>query len=194
MHCVTCARAFKRSWVEMAEALVEVRNKDLHHRWGYDSLFGYAQEELNIKKATVEKLTGSYYALETHAPHVLQWDGVAQPLPEYEIVDYFAKAVDPPANKKGERPDAPSSEVVDDLKRAIFEEQVSGPALKRRFNPILHPKDDDDERRARVQRAKSSARALEGLIADIDGLSKKRVSEVTEALEELRKDLEALDE
>ena len=187
MQCVARARVFKRSWVEMAEALVQVRNDELHRDWGYESVFAYAAEELNIKKATAEKLTASYYALEQHAPHVLQWDGVAQPLPEYEIVDYFAKAVDPPEGRE-----APASDVVDELKRAIFDEHASAAALKRRFNPILHPKDEDQERAAVLSRAKSAARTLEGLVGSIDGLSEERVEQVTSTLEELRRDLDSL--
>ena len=82
MKVVSVARVFKRSWVDMAESLVEVRKRRLFERWGYETLHGFALEELNIKRSTVEKLTGSYAALETHVPHVLQWDGVAQQVPD----------------------------------------------------------------------------------------------------------------
>ena len=193
MECVSRARVFKRSWVEMAEALVTVRNDGLYDKWGYDSIHSYANDELHIKKATVDKLTGSFYALEQYVPHVLAWDGVAQQLPEVEVVDYFAKAVDPPRKKDGEQPKAPSEDVVSELKRAIFDDHTSAAALKRRVDPILHPKSDDELRLQILARAEASARALEGIVVGIDGLSEERVEQVTSALEELRKDLDALE-
>src|SRR5262245_30738106 len=115
MEVVTRARVFKRSWVDMAEALTEVRSHGWFEGWSYGTLHAYAQEELHIKKTTVDKLTGSYAVIEEHVPHVLSWDGVAQPMPEMDAVEYFAKALDP----QGERP---TRAVVDELKQAIFED------------------------------------------------------------------------
>lgn len=194
MKVVAQARVFKRSWVDMAEALVAVRNRRLYERWGYETLHGYALEELNIKRTTCEKLTGSYHALEQHVPHVLQWDGVAQQVPEMEAVDYFAKAVEPRPKRDGEEPpDPPPADVVDELKQAIFEDQVSTPSLRRRFNPVLNPKDDGDVRRELLTKVRSSARRLEALVTDVDGLAEERVEQVTSCLEELRQDLDALE-
>lgn len=184
MDVVAKARVFKRSWVDMAEALVEVRNREYHTKWGYETLHDYAQEELRIKRATVDKLTGSYYALETHVPHVLSWDGVAQAMPEMEAVDYFAKAVD--AEEK------PPRDVMNELKQAIFEDQLSTPLLRRKFNPVLHPKEEETKKEI-VQRVRASARRLEELITTLDGLSEQRVEQVTSALEDLRHDLDALE-
>jgi hypothetical protein len=194
MKVVSQARLFKRSWVDMAEVLVQVRNRRLFERWGYETLHGYALEELNIKRSTCDKLTGSYHALERHVPHVLQWDGVAQQVPEMEAVDYFAKAVEPRPKRDGEEPpDPPSADVVDELKQAIFEDQVSTPSLRRRFNPVLNPKDDSDVRRELLNKVRSSARRLEALITDVDGLAEERVEEVTHCLEELRQEIDRLE-
>ena len=195
MKVVAQARAFKRSWVDMAEALVEVRNRGLHRRWGYETLHGYALEELHIKRTTCDKLTGSYHALERHVPHVLQWDGVAQQVPEMDAVDYFARAVEPRPKREGEEaPEPPAAEVVEELKQAIFEDQVSPPSLRRRFNPVLNAKDEQDERRALLSKVRSSARRLETLVTDVDGLAETRVEEVTRCLEELRQDLDVLED
>lgn len=194
MKVVARARVFKRSWVDMAEALVEVRNRRLFERWGYETLHGYALEELNIKRSTCEKLTGSYYALERYVPHVLSWDGVAQQVPEMDAVDYFARAVEPRPMREGEAPpDPPPREVVDELKQAIFEDQVSAPSLRRRFNPLLQPKHADDVKRDLLGKVRSSARRLEALVADVDGLAEQRVEQVTRCLEELRRDIDALE-
>lgn len=192
MEVVTRARAFKRSWVDMAEALIEVRKNGFHKRWGYETLHGYALEELNIKRTTVDKLTGSYQALEQHVPHVLQWDGVAQSMPEMDAVEFFARAVDPPAPKHGVAPEPPPRDVVEELKQAIFEDQVSPPSLRRRFNPVLNPKPETDARLELLSRVRASARRLEQMLTEIEGLSETRVEQVTSALEELRRDIDAL--
>lgn len=193
MEVLARARAFKRSWVDMAEALVEVRNRGYYRRWGYETLHGYALEELNIKRSTVDKLTGSYAALEQYVPHVLQWDGVAQSIPELEAVEFFAKAVDPPAPKDGAAPPPPAREVIDELKQAIFEDQINASSLRRRFNPILNPKPETDPKKELLARVRQSARRLEEMLADVEGLSEERVEQVTTALAELRRDLDALE-
>ncbi|MGE3634824.1 MAG: hypothetical protein AB7P00_33295 [Sandaracinaceae bacterium] len=192
MQVVSRARAFKRSWVDMAEALVEVRNRVLHRSWGYETLHGYAQEELNIKRSTCEKLTGSYHAIERHAPHVLGWDGVAQPMPEMDTVDFFARSVEPKPRRDGEIPDKPAPEVVADLRRALFEDNATIPTLRKRLNEGKPPKDDDEARRALIERVRASARKLEELVVHVDGLSEERVEQVTSCMEELRSDLDEL--
>ena len=63
VHVVRRAREFKRSWVNMAEALVEVRNRESYLDWGYEDFYSYCSLELQLKQATADKLTGSYVAL-----------------------------------------------------------------------------------------------------------------------------------
>jgi hypothetical protein len=194
MEVVSRARVFKRSWVDMAEALCEVRNHGYHERWGYETLHGYALEELNIKRSTCDKLTVSYHAMETHVPHVLGWDGVAQQVPEMEAVDYFARAVDPRPRREGDpMPEPPTDDVVEELKQAIFQDRVSTPSLRRRFNPVLHPKDEGDVRHDLLEKVRSNARRLESLVTEVDGLTEDRVEQVTVCLEELRQDIDALE-
>lgn len=194
MDAVTKARAFKRSWVDMAESLVEVRNRGYFERWGYETLHGYALEELNIKRSTVDKLTGSYHALERHVPHVLQWDGVAQTMPEMDAVEYFAKAVEPRRDRDGEPTEAPPREVIDELKQAIFEDHINPSSLRRRFNPVLHPKPEVDAKKEQLARVKNHARRLEEMLAAVEGLSEERIEQVRAALDELRRDIDSLDE
>lgn len=194
MQVVTRARSFKRSWVDMAELLVQVRKRGLHEAWGYETIQGYALEELNIKRTTCDKLTGSFSALERHVPHVLTWDGVAQEMPAMESVDYFARAVDPRPKKEGDpTPEPPDGEVVEELKQAIFEDLAGAPALRRRFGAVLNPKDEAQERKELLGRVRSNARRLESLVTHIDGLSEERVEGVTQCLEQLRVDLDALE-
>lgn len=193
MQVVSCARSFKRSWVDMAEVLVQVRSRDMYQTWGFETLHGYALEELNIKRSTVDKLTGSYSAMERHVPHALEWDGVGQTMPAMEAVDYFARAIDPKPKKEGDPvPDPPAEEVVEDLKQAIFEDLASAPALRRRFNDVLRPKSDDQQRKEILGRLRSTANRLESLVTHVDTLTDDRVEQVTTCMQELRADLDAL--
>lgn len=193
MEVVAKARSFKRSWVDMAESLVEVRTRGYFQKWGYETLHGYALEELNIKRGTVDKLTGSYQALEQHVPHVLQWDGVAQSMPDMDAVEYFAKAVEPRRDEDGEPAEGPPREVIDELKQAIFEDQINPSSLRRRFNPMLNPRPEVDPKKELLARVKAQAKRLEELLGGVEGLTEERVEQVTSALEELRADLDQLD-
>jgi hypothetical protein len=195
MKLLACARVFKRSWIDMASSLVTVRNRGLYRHWGHETLEGYALEELNIKRATCEKLTGSYSALEQHAPQVLSWDGVAQTVPEMDAVDYFARVVDPRPKRAGEpAPAAPPAEVVEQLKQATFLDQANTAALKRRFNPVINPKDEADEKLEMLRKLKASTTRIETLLSGVDGLEESRVDEVTRCMEALRQDIEKLEE
>lgn len=193
MQVVSRARAFKRSWVDMAEALCKVRDEGLFQRWGYESLHAYALEELNIKRATCDKLTVSYSAMEQHVPHVLEWDGVAQELPTIDAVDYFARALDPRPRRHGEPPPPPpDDEVVAELRTAIFDDLAGAPALRRRFNEVLHPKSDDEHRRELLGRVRSTADRLESLVGGTGLLADARVEDVARCMEQLREDLDRL--
>lgn len=158
------ARNFKRSWVDMAEALVRVRNQGAHREWGYEDFHAYCAVELQLKKPTVDKLTASFHTLEQHAPRVLDRDGLEKALPEMDSVDYFARAlVDPaslPPKQRGTRAAPPPVEVVDEIKRAVFEENLPVAALRKRFDPILKPKTEDDARLDQVHRTSAAVRKL----------------------------------
>ncbi len=108
VHVVRRAREFKRSWVMMAEALVEVRNRESYLSWGYEDFYTYCSLELQLKQAAADKLTGSYVALERHAPSVLKRDGLNERIPTCDAVDYFAKALQRnPSNDDGARDGRP---------------------------------------------------------------------------------------
>ncbi len=199
LEMVQRARRFKRSWVEMAEAIVQVRDTQAYRRWGYPDLYRYCLDELQIKGVTVDKLTGSFTALTRHAPQVLRRDGVAQSIPSVDCVDYFAQALgigaanDGPRKRRGDGARVePTEEVVEELRHAVFDEGRSVAELRRQFNPVLRPKPAGDDRRETIAKAATAAKRLETLLPDIDGLSAGRVTEVTRALEALRQDLDAL--
>src|SRR6185503_16517898 len=66
------ARAFKRTWLELAEALSSVNEKRLWEKWGFSDFDAYCRKELHLRQSTVAKLLGSYRFLETAAPRVIE--------------------------------------------------------------------------------------------------------------------------
>ncbi len=189
VQVVRRAREFKRSWVMMAEALVEVRNREAYVKWGYDDFYSYCSLELHIKRATADKLTGSYVALKRHAPAILKRDGLTERIPTCDAVDYFAKAL-----QRGDRDDvieprAVDEDVVDELRHAVFEEGAPVTELRKRFNPVFHPKPEGAEQIEEIRRAMTTARRLEKLIEEIDGLHRPTVRATLDSLEALREDL-----
>jgi hypothetical protein len=191
IHVVRRAREFKRSWVMMAEALVEVRNRESYLDWGYEDFYTYCSLELQIKQATADKLTGSYVALKRHAPSVLKRDGLTERIPTCDAVDYFAKALQrTPSNDDGER--VVAEEVVDELKHAVFEEGAPVSDLRKRFNPVFNPKPEGAEQMDAIRRATATVRRLERAIEEIDGLPRPTVRASLDALESLREDLTEL--
>src|SRR5580692_1519909 len=66
------ARAFKRTWLELAEALTRVQSGRSCEGWGYPDFDSYCRKELHLRGSTVAKLLGSYRFLETSAPRVIE--------------------------------------------------------------------------------------------------------------------------
>src|SRR3954471_15899034 len=66
------ARAFKRTWLELAEALAKVQAARSWETWGFTDFDAYCRKELHLRGSTVAKLLGSYRFLETSAPRVLE--------------------------------------------------------------------------------------------------------------------------
>src|SRR5882672_3745186 len=66
------ARAFKRTWLELAEALSRCTEQKLWERWGFSDFDAYCKKELHLRGSTVAKLLGSYRFLESSAPRVIE--------------------------------------------------------------------------------------------------------------------------
>src|SRR5687767_8775032 len=81
LELVHRAQRFKRSWLELAEALQALSRSRAYEAWGYADLREYCSKELLIRSATVDKLLLSFSTLERHAPEVLERDGVARNIP-----------------------------------------------------------------------------------------------------------------
>ena len=192
VHALRRARDFKRSWVMMAEALVEVRNRESYLNWGYDDFYSYCVLELQLKQATADKLTGSYVALKRHAPSVLKRDGLTERIPTCDAVDYFAKALQKGSGDHAHRERAVDQDVVDELRNAVFEEGAPVTELRKRFNAVFHPKPEGVEKMDAIRRTTAVARRLERMIEDIDGLHRPTVRAALDSLEALREELTEL--
>lgn len=191
---------FKRSWVELAESLVEVRKSKGYERWGHTDFHEYCAAELHLRRATVDKLTVSFSTLQRLAPQVLAWDGIERQVPSYQAVDYFSRAADrigAPAARSGAANDTgrgPGREELKELRHAVFDEGQSVAELRRRFDPIFHPKPKGADTLALYDRTDAAAHKLVESLADLPGLSERRVASVEKALAGLREELQELAE
>lgn len=183
------SRSFKRSWIDMAEALLQLRVSRAYERWGYKELYSYCSEELLLKRRTVDKLTGSYQAVEEHAPAMLKPNAYAGSLPPLDAVDYFARAV---TAREDAPPPAASEKVVEELHEAVFSEGRPLRALRKQFDEVLYPKSPEQESLTSMRRANLAAQRLRRLLAEIEGLSRGRSDEVSATLSRLEAELEPL--
>src|SRR5215510_7259786 len=92
------ARAFKRTWLELAEALTKVQANKSWEEWGFTDFDAYCRKELHLRGSTVAKLLGSFRFLETSAPRVIERaraDGFeSTPIPSLPAVEFVQKATE----------------------------------------------------------------------------------------------------
>lgn len=179
------ARAFKRTWLELAEALARVNEKRLWEKWGFSDFDAYCRKELHLRGSTVAKLLGSYRFLETSAPKVIErarTDNYDMPIPSLATVDFVQKATE-----KG----AADPETLQTIHRVAFEEGAEAPVLKSKFGELAFPQTERERKdRLRAQIA-SAARRLSALIAEEGAPIKKDLAiKVEETIGEL---LEAIE-
>jgi hypothetical protein len=205
IEAVRRAQNFRRSWLDLAEILIEVRSRNLFEKWGYADLYAYAEDELTLKRATVDKLTVSYNTLERHAPQVLERDGVATKIPSYDALDYYHRTVgelerdevDEAANeapRRGKIPQLPDPELRREFEEAVFNEGQPVSELRRRFDPHFFPKPKGAEELDRLKKASATARKLAELIAEIEGLPEAMIRKLEGELGKLRSALDELAE
>jgi hypothetical protein len=180
------ARAFKRTWLELAEALASVQHKGSWQRWGFADFDAYCRSELHLRSSTVAKLLGSFRFLETSAPRVLERarrnEGDGGSVPSLGAVDFVAKATE-----RG----AADDETLQTIRRAAFDEGAEAPLLARRFRDVAFPEEEGDRKERLRHSILGSARKLVQLLAE-DGspVPKKIAVRIEESVGEL---LEAME-
>jgi len=180
------ARAFKRTWLELAEALTRVQSHKLYEGWGYPDFDAYCRKELHLRGSTVAKLLGSYRFLETSAPRVIEraraTDHFESPIPSLPTVEFVQKA--------HER-NAADAETLQTIQRVAFDEGLEAPVLARRFKDVAFPESDGDRREKSRAAIAATARRLSTLIAEtVSPVPKKLAIRVEELVGEL---LEAIE-
>lgn len=172
------ARAFKRTWIELAEALASVQHRSSWKRWGFEDFESYCRSELHLRASTVAKLLGSYRFLETSAPRVLERArGNEGTVPSLGAVEFVAKATE-----RG----AADDETLGTIRRAAFDEGVEAPLLARKFREVAFPEDEQDRGERLRQALLQTARKLAQLVAEPGApISKKLAARVEELVGEL---------
>lgn len=178
-------RRFKSTWLELGQALAEVKRNKNWERWGYDSFETYAKTELKLRADTVEKLCGSYLFLHKRAPEVLQRDPL-EALPSYQAIDYLRRVEE----KAAEDSSIPKEAVVD-VRKQILDDGVPVAKVARLYNDTLFPVSDSAKRETNKKSLKSTATKLRELLADSNVVPKHLASRVGESLDELLSALES---
>lgn len=155
-------RHFKSSWLELAQSLVACRDRKLYQKWGYPSFEAYYKKELHIKTPTVDKLTGSYSFLHQSAPEVLQRDGLTQPIPSYQSIDFLKQAEE--AQIQGQ----PNDELLAQVRQAVLEENTSLPKISRLFRKTLFPQKELQEKQKHLQEASKIMNRLLELLQSLE--------------------------
>ncbi len=182
------ARAFKRTWIELADALTKVQNNKSWEGWGYPDFDTYCRKELHLRGATVQKLLGSYRFLETSAPRVIERardvepEDLSTPIPSLPVVEFVQKATE-----RG----AADAETLETIKRVAFEEGADAPMLVKQFKDVAFPETASERREKLRANIANAARKLSTLIAEEGSpVDKKLAIRVEEMVGEL---LEAIE-
>ena len=187
------ARSFKRTWLELAEALAKVQTTRSWESWGFPDFDAYCRKELHLRGSTVAKLLGSYSFLEKSAPRVIERARAAShatvgdeefeaPIPSLPAVEFVQKAT-----ARG----AADAETLQTIQRVAFEEGADAPLLAKQFKAIAFPETETDKREKMRSSIAQTARKLSALLAE-DGspVPKKLAIRVEEVVGEL---LEAIE-
>jgi hypothetical protein len=180
------ARAFKRTWIELAEALARVQQGNAWERWGFADFDAYCRKELHMRSSTVAKLLGSFRFLESSAPRVIERargpERDLAPMPSMASVEFVKKATDR---------NAADQETLESMHHMAFDEGVEAPLLAKKFKDVAFPMTPTDKREKQRAAITQTARRLSALIAE-DGspVPKKLAIQVEELVGELLHTLE----
>ena len=195
LYAAQAAYNFKHSWLEMAQALVEVRNRNQFVKWGFDDFLDYCQRELGLKRVVVDKLTASYYVLKRVVPERLETAREDAPIPSYQALDYYSRATGEVRMDGNPARDAPQQELSPELSGqlydAVFNQRCSQKQLRDRFDPLIRPKSAAREQQEVNRKALNSARKLLQLVEEVEGLSNKTLQAVQVAVSGLEVEIEA---
>lgn len=153
------ARSFKRSWLELAEALTQVLEKGNWEGWGYSSFDAYCKKELQVTPSTAAKLTGSFRFLKTKAPTIIERShrDESAMIPDVKAVDFVQRA---------EERGAADEDTMAEIRQMAFDEGARAPMLARRFKSVAFPVSESDVESKLLGQLSSTAKKLAALIAE----------------------------
>ncbi|MCX5747600.1 MAG: hypothetical protein NT062_34475 [Proteobacteria bacterium] len=178
------ARAFKRTWIELAEALARVTQSNAWQAWGYPAFDDYCRKELHLKQATVAKLLNNYHFLESAAPRVIERarDQQEAPVPSMATIDFVQKATERAAADK---------DTMDAIHRVAFEEGADATSLRKQYGELAFPvstREKKDKLRGAIA---MTARKLTALLAENDSPVPKKIAvRIEEAIGEMLESIE----
>ena len=167
-------RRFKASWIELAEILADIRKESKWRDWGHDSFETYTRRELKLRAATVDKLLGSFAFLRRRAPNVLERDGMSEPIPTYQAVDFLRRA--------SEEAEAPE-ETVEQIFHKVIDEGAGAGAMAREYGAVIFPVDADVKKQRDVAAVRNVAKRLRELLGETTVVSKTLATEARAMLD-----------
>ena len=173
-------RHFKSSWMQLAEALAEVKRGQTWERWGYDSFEAYFKGELKLRQETVEKLTGSYLFLHKRAPEVLKRDAIDAPLPSYQAIDFLRRA-----EERAAEDDSVPNDTIVDIRKKVLDDGVPVATVARLYKDTLFPVPEGEKKESDQKAIKSAAKKLQSLLEETTVVPKGLAKSVSSSLEEL---------
>jgi hypothetical protein len=177
---VRLTRRFKASWLELAEALSDVKRQKTWERWGYDSFESYFKGELKLRAETVEKLTGSFMFLHKRAPQVLARDPLDAPMPSYQAIDFLRRA-----EERAEEDHSVSEETIEDIRKKVLDEGTPIATVARLYKDTLFPLPEAEKKEKDKQAIKSAASKLRDLLEETSVVPKGLAKSVSASLDEL---------
>lgn len=179
------ARRFKASWIELGEALTGIKRSGRWKDWGYESFEAYAKGELRIRQETADKLTGSYTFLKRRAPTVLERDGLHEPIPSYQAVDFLRRA---------EATQGAPRDAVEEIRRRVLDDAAPVATVAKAYGDVVFPIDADERKARDASGVKNVARRLRELLAGSRVVPRKLAGEVDDVLGRLLEAIEGAEE
>lgn len=179
-------RRFKASWLELAQALADVKRSGTFERWGYTTFEDYTKGELKLRQDTVDKLTGSYMFLHKRAPEVLQRDPLDAPMPSYQAIDFLRRA-----EERAAEDDTVSNDTIVDIRKKVLDDGVPVATVAKLYKDTLFPVSEAEKKDKDRHALKSAASKLRDLLADTNAVPKGLAKSISSALEELLVELGA---
>jgi hypothetical protein len=177
-------RRFKSSWLQLGEALSEVKRSKTWERWGYETFEAYAKAELKLRMDTIEKLTGSYMFLHKRAPEILRRDPLENHLPSYQAIDFLRRA-----EERNEQDNTVSDETMVEVRNKILDEGVPMATVARLYKDSLFPVSPADRKSKDKKELKAAAMKLKELLAETNAVPRRLASTVGSAIDELLTEL-----